>query len=304
MEELISVVIATYKREKELERSIKCVLNQTYKNIEIIVVDDNGLNSLWQLQVQKLMEKYKNHNNIKYIINESNMGGSLTRNVAIENAKGAYIAFLDDDDEYYPTKLEKQINLFKESNNPKLALVYCYTDSYDENNKKLYEYRYDYRGNCLVDAMYDCIAATSQWLCRKECLLEVENFTDVPCKQDSTVIIKLLNKGYEVDRVPEVLLRYNEHSNIRISAGGIKNIKGEKLLRDFCRSLYYKLESYQILQVEVSFSFRLSKLYIKNKLSNELYVEMKTLKLVNKKMWLKILVYYYLKKHMKFLNKK
>lgn len=302
MEELISVVIATYKREKELDRAIKSVLNQSYKNIEIIVVDDNGLNSEWQIKTEKIMGQYKDYSNINYIVNENNKGGSLTRNAGIQSSKGEYIAFLDDDDEYYPTKLEKQINLFKKSNNFKLALVYCYTDSYDENNKKLKEYKYDYRENCLVDAMCDCIAATSQWLCKKECLLDVENFTDVPCKQDSTVIIKLLDKGYEVDRVPEVLVKYNEHSNTRISGGGIKNITGEKLLRNLCRSLYYKIESNQILQVESAFSYRLSKLYINNKLNNELHQEMKTLKLANKSRWLKVLIYYYLKKYTKILD--
>lgn len=300
MEELVSVVIATYRRETELDRAIKSVLNQSYKNIEIVVVDDNGVNSEWQTKVSKIMEKYRSNSNIKYIINESNKGGSLTRNAGIENAKGAYIAFLDDDDEYYPAKVEKQVNLVKTSNNPKLALVYCYTASYDENNNKIREYKYNYRGNCLVEAMCDCIAATSQWLCRKECLLDVGNFTDVPCKQDSTVIIKLLSKGYEVDRVPEILVRYNEHSNVRISSGGVKNIKGEQLLRNLCRSIYYKLESNEVLRVEGSFSYRLSKLYINNKLKKDLYYEMKTLNLVNKIQWLKIVIYYYLKRYTKF----
>lgn len=292
MNELISVVISTYKREKELERAIKSVLEQTYKNIEIIVVDDNGLNSEFQIKVNNILNKYKNYKNIKYIINEKNMGGSLSRNIGIENSKGTYIAFLDDDDEYYPLKLEKQFNLFKKSNNKKLALVYCYTDSYDENNVKLYEYKYNYVGNCLVDAMCGCIAATSQWLCKKEYLLDVERFTDVPSKQDSTVILKLLDKGYEVDRVKEVLVKYNEHSNERISSGGPKNIKGEELLRILCRSLYYKINSNEVLKVEEAFSYRLSKLYLKNKCKNEFIAEMKTLKLLNKKNWIKIKIYY------------
>lgn len=293
--ELISVVIPTYKREKELDRALNSVFNQTYKNIEIIVVDDNGQNSEFQSKVQRIIEKYKEEKNIRYIINETNSGGALARNVGIINANGNYIAFLDDDDEYYSTKLEKQLKVFEENNNPKLALVYCYTASYDENNNKLAEYKYDYRENCLARVMYDCIAATSQWMCKKECLLDVGNFTDVPSKQDTTLMLKLLNKGYEVGRVDDILVRYNEHSNERISSGGSKNIKGEELLRDFCRTLYYKIKSYEVIKIEASFSYRLSRLYLKNKQLNKFEDELKTLFLVSKKKWLKTLMYKYLK---------
>lgn len=304
MKDLVSVIISTYKREYELERAIRSVLNQTYKNIEIIVVDDNGVGTEKQIKVeQNIMKRYLKYKNIKYIVNKKNIGGSLTRNKGIDEAKGNYISFLDDDDEYYPEKIQKQLELFKKSQKSNLALVYCYTDSYDENNKKLEEYKYNYTGNCLVDAMCMCIAATSQWMCKKSLIESVGNFTDVPSKQDSTVIIKLLDKGYEIDRVPDVLVRYNEHSNDRISTGGPKNIKGEEILRDYCRSLYNKLSSYEIIRVEESFSYRLSKLYIKN-LSDKIYLELKTLKKINKIMWLKIKLYFNIKKYNYIKNKK
>ena len=164
MQPLISVVISTYKREKELIRAIDSVLAQSYKNIEIIVVDDNGKNNEFQIKTEKIMRNYSQHRNIKYIPNEKNLGGALARNVGIENCNGEYIAFLDDDDQYYENKLKKQIQLFNLDKSGDLALVYCYTESYDENNKKLREYNYDFVGNCLVEAMTDCIAATSQWL--------------------------------------------------------------------------------------------------------------------------------------------
>lgn len=295
MKELVSIIISTYKREHELERAINSVLNQTYENYEIIIVDDNGRGSKEQQLTEKIIEKYKNHKNIRYICNEVNLGGSLARNAGIYIAKGEYIAFLDDDDQYYPKKLEEQMKLFKYESNPKLALVYCYTDSYNEDNKLIDTYRNDYIGNCLVDAMKTCIAATSQWLCKKDFLIDVGCFSDVPSKQDCNLIIKLLSKGYEVNRVPEVLVRYNEHSNERISSGSTKNILGEVLLRDLCRNLYSKVESSDIIDIESSFSYRLSKLYVKNKIYDKFNIEMKTLKSVSKKHWLKLNLYYHLK---------
>ena len=296
MEDLVSVIIPTYKRKIELKRAIDSVLNQTYKNIEIIIVDDNGPETEWSKNVKDIISKYEGIDNIKYIVNERNIGGAETRNVGIKNAKGEYIAFLDDDDEYYSEKISKQVKLFKESLDEKLALVYCYTESYDENNNKLHEYKYDHIGNCLFEAMCGCIAATSQWLCKTEYLNQIGRFTDVPSKQDSTVIIKFLNEGFTVNRVPEILLRYNEHSNERISSGGLKNIEGEKLLRSFCRKIYNKLDNKEKNKIESEFSYRLAKLYIKNRMYNEAKSELKNITNIDLYRSLKMQVYYIINK--------
>ncbi len=252
MNELVSVVITTYNRINELRRAIKSVIQQSYKNIEIIVVDDNVDNSISK-QVKSIIEEF-NDERIVLKRNEKNLGGALSRNVGIQAAKGNYIAFLDDDDEYLPTKVEKQLKLFKESNDNKLALVYCYCNAV-LNGKVIRKYNYDYVGNCLYNAMRICIAATSQWMCKKECLIDVGMFSDVPCKQDSTVIIKLLAKGYNVDRVPETLSLYHEENIPRISSKNPqKRIKGENLLLDLCRKNYDKIDEIQRKEVEYCFS--------------------------------------------------
>lgn len=252
MIELVSVVITTYNRVNELKRAIKSVVQQSYKNLEIIVVDDNVDNSISE-KVKSIVEAF----NDKRIIlkkNEKNLGGAISRNVGIQASKGNYVAFLDDDDEYLPTKIEKQLKLFKESNNEKLALVYCYCNGMC-NGKITKKYCYDYVGNCLYDAMCLCIAATSQWMCKKECLVDVGMFSDVPCKQDSTVIIKLLSKGYDIDRVPEILSLYHEEDVPRISSKNAKKrIIGENLLLNLCRSNYDKIDAIQQKEVEYCFS--------------------------------------------------
>ncbi len=103
----VSVIIPTYNRSDLLERALKSVINQTIKNIEILVVDDCSTDN-----TSKLIKQYQNKDKrIKYLKNKKNEGGggSVTRNQAIKKAQGKYIAFLDDDDEWLPTKLEKQI---------------------------------------------------------------------------------------------------------------------------------------------------------------------------------------------------
>lgn len=100
----VSVIIPFYNREKELERAVKSVLNQTHKNIELILIDDGS--SCEISFIKKLMEKNKN---IKYIKSNKNYGPAYSRNKGIEAATGEYIAFLDSDDEFTKTKIEKQL---------------------------------------------------------------------------------------------------------------------------------------------------------------------------------------------------
>lgn len=182
--DLVSVIIPTYKRGNMLENAIKSVLEQTYKNIEIIVVDDNSNFQDERMKTEKILEKYKN---VILIENKNNLGGALTRNEGIAVAKGKYIAFLDDDDRFVSTKIELQMKLMKEKENEgrKVGMVYCYKYNYtpDNNIKKAYELNIE--GNCLVEHLKNRMETTSTWLCNKKILEEVGCFEDVKAHQDN-----------------------------------------------------------------------------------------------------------------------
>lgn len=267
---LVSVVIPTYARNDMLERAINCIQNQTHQNLDIIVVDDNPPKSEFRLSAQKIMQKYASDARIRYIQNPRNLGGSGARNVGIEASKGEYIAFLDDDDEYYPEKIEKQLKVFMDSDSDNLALVYCDVEHVGRNNHVDCVIRKRYRGNCLYEAIEDdCLASTSMWLVKKSLLESVGNFSIVPCKQDSTVILKLLKKGYEVDFVPEVLCSYrNVASGVRISLGP-KKVEGELMFYDACRKVYDRMSPKQIRYIEFSFAKKLYILYGNRKQEGE-----------------------------------
>ncbi len=100
----VSVIIPFYNREKELLKAVNTVLNQTHKNIEIILINDGSSKNL--KEIDKLIEQYRN---IKYIKLEKNYGAAYARNKGIEEATGEYIAFLDSDDEFIEDKIEKQL---------------------------------------------------------------------------------------------------------------------------------------------------------------------------------------------------
>lgn len=257
-EVLVSVVIPTYSRNDMLQQAIDCVLTQTHQKLEVIVVDDNPPESEYRIATEKMMKRYESDSRVRYIQNEKNLGGSGARNVGIEASKGDYIAFLDDDDEYRPNKIEKQLDVFLNSKSDKLALVYCDVAHVGKEGTHVdCVIRKRHRGNCLYEAIKDdCLASTSMWMVKKSCINAVGNFSIVPCKQDSTVILKLLEAGYEVDYVPEVLCIYRNYTNgIRISFGPQKII-GEKLFYEACKKNYDKFSLKQINNIEYSFAVR------------------------------------------------
>jgi len=104
----VSVIIPTYNRAHLVGRSIQSVINQTYQDFEIIVVDDGSTDNTEDI----IKEFQKKDKRIKHIKHNKNKGGSAARNTGIRAARGEYIAFLDSDDEWMPTKLEKQTSYF------------------------------------------------------------------------------------------------------------------------------------------------------------------------------------------------
>ncbi len=122
-EPLVSVIIPTYKRSDMLPRAIKSVLNQTYKNIQVVVVDDNNPDTAYRKKTEVLMKQYMDDYRVKYVKHSKNSNGSVARNTGIKCSDGEIIAFLDDDDWYYSEKIEKQVVYLL--NYPKYHAVYC-----------------------------------------------------------------------------------------------------------------------------------------------------------------------------------
>ncbi len=114
---MVSAIITTHNRCNLLNRAIQSVLNQTYKNLELIVVADGCTDG-----TDSLMKKYESEKRIRYIRYSPAKGGNYARNNGIQNSHGEFIAFLDDDDEWLPEKLELQVAKIKED--PECVLVY------------------------------------------------------------------------------------------------------------------------------------------------------------------------------------
>lgn len=110
MNELVSIIMPSYNTEKFIGESIKSVLAQTYQNWELIIVDDCSPDN-----TDEAVAPYLADPRIRYLKNEKNSGAAVSRNYALREAKGKWIAFLDSDDLWTPEKLEKQIAFMKEN---------------------------------------------------------------------------------------------------------------------------------------------------------------------------------------------
>lgn len=110
MKELVSIIMPSYNTAKFIGETIESVLKQTYQSWELIIVDDCSTDN-----TDEVVKKYLSDGRIKYLKNEKNSGAALTRNYALREAKGRWIAFLDSDDLWKEDKLEKQI-AFMEDN--------------------------------------------------------------------------------------------------------------------------------------------------------------------------------------------
>ena len=137
---IVSIVIPTYSRADNLCRAIDSALAQTYKPVEIIVVDDNGENTTCQLETEKKLDKYIVRGEITYLKHVHNKNGSAARNTGFRASHGQYINFLDDDDVLLPNKIEEQLSILK-TKDPIYGACYCNTYIYGFNRNRATRYR-------------------------------------------------------------------------------------------------------------------------------------------------------------------
>ncbi len=225
---LVSVIIPTYNRAVLVKRAIQSILDQTYDNFEVIVVDDASTDSTVTVIANIEDER------LKYIRHEVNGHASAARNTGIASAKGELIAFLDDDDEWFPSKLEKQVPVLVNAS-PEVGLVYCWMDYFDSSGRLVGETHPTHTG-WVFDKMLDRprLGGCPTIIVRRE-VFDVVGVFDVDLRRGNDGdFIRRVAREYAVDVVPEVLVRVNVgHDFDRITTGdeqGIRNaIKGHQV---------------------------------------------------------------------------
>jgi glycosyltransferase involved in cell wall biosynthesis len=190
-----------------LVRAIRSVLNQSYKNIEIIVVDDNHGEDSFRLATKQKIEEF-NHR-LKYIAHDENKGVVQARNTGIFKAKGEYIAFLDDDDEWLTDKIEQQVGLFNVLPD-NYGLVYCGYRVINEGGL-MQIIKPKFRGDLSQVLGLNHIGSPSVVLCKKEYVKLVGGFDDRIVYREDLDFFYRLSRICHFDFVKDPLINYYLH---------------------------------------------------------------------------------------------
>lgn len=241
MKSMVSAIITTYKRKPAMVlRALDSIIAQTYRDIEIIIVDDSPADYSKRDAVRSAVMERQSENqdiSIKYIAHEKNMGACVARNTGLDAAAGEYVAYLDDDDEWLPEKIEKQMKVIQSSN---VALVYCGSINRNDRTEEETIGKKEYiKGKAFIRLLYsNFIESTSYPLIRKECLVNIGGFDPLmQSAQDYDVWLRLAER-YEIDYVEEPLVIYHEHNGERITTNPSKKINGlERINTKFAKYL-------------------------------------------------------------------
>lgn len=216
---LVSVVIPTYNAAKFLPQAVGSALNQTYRNIEVIVVDDGSTDGTEDLPILK-------DQRVHYFKIPHSGGPATPRNVGIERAKGELIAFLDADDIWLPKKIEGQVNLIERK---KVDLVYCDGQVANERDRPVRDYYHEEiptpQGDVFRELYATNFIPTSSVLVRKGCFAKIGVF-DTRARfvgvEDYELWLRMA-KFFRFGYLAKVLFRYRERAGSISDQGEFKS---------------------------------------------------------------------------------
>ena len=225
--QFISIIMPYYRKIDSVNRTIKSVIGQTYKNFELIIIyDDDALEDYY-----KIKNFVGNNKKIRIIKNKNNIGAGESRNIGIKFANGEIITFLDSDDFWLPEKLEKQITFM---NKNKYDFTFCdYEKKISENKKiKVISNKEKLGYNDLIKS---CDIGLSTVAIRKNILID-NLFPPLNTKEDYVAWLKITKKNIFVYNLSENLVIWNKSKN-SLSSSFFQKIKdGFKV--------YYKYEKF------------------------------------------------------------
>lgn len=214
----VSVIILTYNRAHFIPSAIKSVLNQTFQDFEIIVVDDASKDNTWEV-----VSGFHDHR-IRYIRHETNQGEAAGRNTGVMSASGQFVAFLDDDDEWMPEKLQMQIDVLEDSP-PEVGCVYTGCLGIGKTGGILDITVPKKRGDLFQELLMGSFITTSSLLLRRICFEKVGLFDEgISYGNDFDMWLRI-SKHFQFECIRAPLVKYHSHdnnisSNLELVIGG------------------------------------------------------------------------------------
>ena len=235
MDKLVSAIVTTCRRPKEIVlRAVKSIIGQTYPHMEIIVVDDSGNDYDGRDEVKKAVLGLKSSTDkeLFYFENETRSGACVARNVGLDNCRGEFVAFLDDDDEWRSDKIEKLISAFSDDT----VMVYSNClNVYDKTGERkiAHDYKEFRSGNIYPHLIkHNFIGSTSIPLIRTQPLKDAGGFDPLMrSAQDYDAWLRISKIG-KINYLNEPLTVYHVHKGDRITTDPQKKIDGLERLNE------------------------------------------------------------------------
>jgi len=249
---LVSIIIITHNFEKYIEETLKSISNQSYKNIEIVVVDDKSTDNTFDI-IKGYADKDKR---IKFFQNKENLGRADSVNFALKKIKGNLIVIFDGDDIMPQERIEKQVEFMKK--NPNTDMSYCNMVKFDEEgNEEFYEavefkenplkrikrkmndesLRTDHSWRILDDTKY--IPGTSAMIKKRVFEKGIKMDPKVWAATDLDLWLQIVGKGFKLKKADIIGLKYRIHQN-QMSKNRDKNPEREYLFNKLKSRKYFK----------------------------------------------------------------
>lgn len=238
---LVSVIVPTFGRADKIGRALASIERQVYDAIEVIVVDDNE-SSEDRATTAKAIAATDLRFPIRVIETTGRIGGGPSRNLGALAAAGEYVAFLDDDDEFVPDKISKQVEFMQVNN---LDMSYQDVTWVDEHGRTVEQRRLDHatgysRAELLRAHLLKPISPTAIYMIRRNYLGRTGGFGDVPVGQDWILMLRAIELGGKIMYMPGSFVHQSLHDGPRLSTGQRK-LLGEKSLQQIREEYYYAL---------------------------------------------------------------
>ena len=203
----ISILLPVYNGEKYLKKTLDSILNQTFPDFELIIIDDKSLDN--SLDVINNIKDPR----IKLIKNIKNLGQSESQNIGLVAAKGLYIARIDQDDIMHKDRLKIQNEYL--DNHKDVVLFGCQYQCIDENDEFIYELNWPVGFKNIIYSLITgyCVIGDSPMI-RKKILNKIGGYKSsfIP-SEDYELLLRLISKGYKINNCPEYLMKYRIHPN-------------------------------------------------------------------------------------------
>lgn len=231
MKPLVSVIVATYRRDATLKNALHSLRLQSYSPIEIVIVDDND-EAEWNDRVSstvKELEETAPSIKLKHIVNHPNQGSAKTRNIGIFAAEGEYITFLDDDDVYLAEKIENQACFMK-----KEGLDYSITDLflYNERDRLVDKRIRSYARGISCEELFEChlkhhLTGTDTLMFRTDYIRKIGGFPPINVGDEFYLMQRAIENGGNFGYLPVCDVKAYVHTDGGGLSGGEGKIKGE-----------------------------------------------------------------------------